>query len=57
MRCLLHWVFLAIAARRMGGLRPAGWGCRYWSPVGSDAALILLHGFSDEASAPAAQHG
>jgi len=51
---LLHWVFLAIGARRMGR-SAAGWvGLSVLLfPVGSAAALILLHGFSDKARAPA----
>ena len=56
---LLHWVYLAIGARRMGR-SAAGWvGLSVVIfPEGSAAALILLHGFSDEARAPAvAQHG
>ena len=56
---LLHWVFLAIGARRMGR-SAAGWvGLSVLIfPVGSAAALILLNWFSDEARAPAAaQHG
>ena len=52
---LLHWVFLAIGARRMGS-SAAGWvglsGVTF--PVGSAAALILLNWFSDEARAPRA---
>ena len=56
---LLHWVFLAIGARRMGR-SAAGWvGLSVLLfPVGSAAALILLNWFSDEARAPRApQHG
>lgn len=56
---LLHWVFLAIGARRMGR-SAAGWvGLSVVIfPVGSAAALILLHWFNDEARAPAvAPHG
>ena len=50
---LLHWVFLAISARRMGR-SAAGWvGLSVLLfPVGSAAALILLNWFSDEARAP-----
>lgn len=56
---LLHWVFLAIGARRMGR-SAAGWvGLSVVIfPIGSAAALILLNWFSDEARAPRApQHG
>ena len=51
---LLHWVFLAIGARRMGR-SAAGWvGLSVMLfPVGSAAALILLHWFDDETRAPA----
>lgn len=59
---LLHWVFLAIGARRMGR-SAAGWvGLSVLLfPIGSAAALILLNWFSDEAralhAARAPQHG
>ena len=56
---LLHWVFLAIGARRMGR-SAAGWvGLSVMLfPVGSAAALILLHWFDDETRAPAVMpHG
>ena len=56
---LLHWIFLGMAARRMAR-SVAGWLSLavLLFPVGSAAALILLHWFSDEARAPAAaQHG
>ena len=55
---LLHWVYLGLGARRMGRSAAAWVGLSVVIfPVGSAAALILLHGFSDEARAPAAQHG
>jgi hypothetical protein len=46
---LLHWVFLAMAARRMGR-SVGGWVALsvLLFPVGSAAALILLNFFSDE---------
>ena len=49
---LLHWVFLGIGARRMGR-SAAGWvGLSVvLFPVGSAAALILLHWFSDQSRA------
>ena len=56
---LLHWVFLAIGARRMGR-SAAGWvGLSVMLfPVGSAAALILLHWFNDDTRAPTAvPHG
>ena len=59
---LLHWVFLAIAARRMGR-SAGGWVALslLLCPVGSAAALILLTFFSEEArgagSPPHAAHG
>ena len=56
---LLHWVFLAIGARRMGRAA-AGWvGLSVLLfPVGSAAALILLHWFSDQSRVlRAPQHG
>ena len=56
---LLHWVYLGLGARRMAR-SAAGWVGLSVAlfPVGSAAALILLHGFSDESRVPAAaQHG
>jgi hypothetical protein len=59
---LLHWVFLAMAARRMGR-SVAGWVALsvLLFPVGSAAALILLNFFSEESlgagSPPQAAHG
>jgi hypothetical protein len=52
---LLHWVFLAIAARRLGRSVP-GWLSLsvLLFPVGSVASLVLLGWFSQEAAAPAA---
>jgi len=52
---LLHWVFVAIAARRLGR-SVAGWLSLsvLLFPVGSVASLILLGWFRDEAEAPAA---
>ena len=52
---LLHWVFLAIGARRLGR-SVAGWlGLSVLLfPVGSVASLVLLGWFSQEAAAPAA---
>jgi hypothetical protein len=51
---ILHWVFLAIAARRLGR-SVAGWLALavVLFPVGSAAALILLNWFREEAEAPA----
>jgi hypothetical protein len=51
---LLHWVFLAIAAHRLGR-SVGGWvGLSVLlCPVGSAAALILLAWFREEAEAPA----
>jgi len=48
---LLHWVFLAIATRRLGR-SVAGWLSLsvLLFPVGSAAALILLSWFRDEAA-------
>lgn len=53
---LLHWVFLAIGARRMGR-SAAGWVglAVLLFPVGGAAALILLSWFSDETGTAA--HG
>lgn len=54
---LLHWAFLAVAARRLGR-SVAGWLALsvLLVPVGSLAALMLLRGLPDdgEAAAPAA---
>jgi hypothetical protein len=52
---LLHWVFLAIAARRLGRSVP-GWLVLsvLLFPVGSVASLVLLGWFSQEAAAPTA---
>ncbi len=49
---LLHWVFLAIAARRLGR-SVAGWLALsvLLFPVGSVAALVLLAWFREEAEA------
>ncbi len=49
---LLHWVFLAIAARRLGR-SVAGWLSLsvLLCPVGSIAALVLLAWFREEAEA------
>jgi drug/metabolite transporter (DMT)-like permease len=50
---LLHWVFLAITARRM---QRSVWGWVVLGllfPVGSAMALILLSWFGDEAAASA----
>lgn len=51
---MLHWVFLAIAARRLGR-SVAGWVALsvLLCPVGSVAALILLGWFREEAEPPA----
>lgn len=51
---LLHWVFLAIAARRLGR-SVAGWVSLsvLLFPVGSAAALILLSWFRADAEHPA----
>ena len=51
---LLHWVFLAIATRRMRR-STGGWVglAVLLFPIGSVAALILLSWFSQEALAPA----
>ncbi len=51
---LLHWVFLAIAAHRMGRSVP-GWVAlsALLFPVGSAAALILLGWLGDEPGVPA----
>jgi len=51
---LLHWVFLAIAARRLGR-SVGGWvGLSVLlCPVGSAAALILLAWFRSESETPA----
>jgi protein-S-isoprenylcysteine O-methyltransferase Ste14 len=55
---LLHWVFLAIGARRMAR-SVAGWVSLsvLLCPVGSVAALVLLNWFSDEAHPPSPQRG
>jgi hypothetical protein len=55
---LLHWVFLAIAVRRMGR-SVAGWLALavLLFPVGGAAALILLTWFSDESETSAARAG
>jgi hypothetical protein len=52
---LLHWVFLAIAARRLER-SVSGWLSLsvLLFPVGSVASLVLLGWFSQEAAAPAA---
>ncbi len=52
--CLMHWVFVGIAARRLGR-SVAGWVALslLLFPVGSAAALILLGWFRSEAEAPA----
>lgn len=56
----LHWVFLGIAARRMGR-SAAVWvaGAVLLCPIGGAAALILLGwlGEDDVAPAPAPHHG
>jgi uncharacterized membrane protein YhaH (DUF805 family) len=51
---VLHWVFLAIAARRLDR-SVAGWVALslLLFPVGSVAALILLGWFREEAEPPA----
>jgi hypothetical protein len=53
--CLLHWVFVGIAARRLGR-SVAGWVALsvLLFPVGSAAALMLLAWFRSEAETPAA---
>ena len=53
---LLHFVFLGIAASRMGR-SVASWVALslLLFPIGSAAALILLNWFGDEAAAPAPQ--
>ncbi len=57
---LLHWVFLGIAAHRMGR-SVVGWASLsvLLFPVGSAAALILLSWLGDEAGSqqPAPLHG
>ena len=57
---LLHWVFLGIAAQRMGR-SVAGWVALsvLLFPVGSAAALIVLGWLGDEAAGPepAPHHG
>ncbi len=51
---LLHWVFVAIAARRLGRSVPGWLGLSVLLfPVGSAAALILLAWFREEAEASA----
>jgi hypothetical protein len=49
----LHWVFLGVAARRLGRSVP-GWVALavVLFPVGGAAALILLSWFEDEQAAP-----
>jgi hypothetical protein len=55
---LLHWAFLAIAARRMERSVAAWVGLSVLLfPVGSAAALILLAWFNDERPSPTAAHG
>jgi hypothetical protein len=55
---LLHWVFLAIGARRMRRSVPAWVALAVLLfPVGGAAALILLSWFSDEGSAAAHSAG
>lgn len=55
---LLHWVFLAIGARRMQRSVPGWVGLAVLLfPVGGAAALILLSWFSDEAGAAAHSAG
>ena len=55
---LLHWAFLAIAARRMKRWAP-GWlaPAVLLFPVGGAAALILLRWFGDEAGSVAPSSG
>lgn len=57
---LLHWVFIGIAARRMGRSL-SGWVglAVLLFPIGSVAALILLNWFTEESPgpAPAPHHG
>jgi len=55
---LLHWIFLAIGARRMRRSVP-GWVALavVLFPVGGAAALILLGWFSDEAGEAAPSPG
>ena len=56
---LLHWVFLGIAAGRLGR-SVAGWVAfaALLFPIGGAAALILFNWFGDEANAPTpAPHG
>lgn len=50
---LLHWVFLGIAARRLGR-SVAGWVAlaALLFPIGGAAALILFNWFGDEAPLP-----
>jgi len=52
----LHWIFLAIAARRLGR-SVAGWVALsvVLCPVGSVAALVLLHWFRADETDPAAR--
>jgi len=52
---IVHWVFVGIAARRLGR-SVAGWVALalLLFPVGSVAALILLGWFRNEAETPAA---
>lgn len=54
---LLHWVFVGIAAARLQR-SVAGWVAlaALLFPVGSAAALILLHWFSEEGAAPQPAH-
>ena len=56
---LLHWVYLGLGARRMDR-SAAAWVSLsvLLFPVGSAAALILLHGFIGDSRAPVtANHG
>ncbi len=55
---LLHWIFLAVGARRMRRSVP-GWVALavLLFPVGGAAALIVLSWFSDEAAAAAPSTG
>lgn len=55
---LLHWVFLAIGARRLHRSAPAWVGLAVLLfPVGGAAALILLTWFSDEGGTAAHSAG
>lgn len=55
---LLHWVFLALGARRLARSVP-GWVSLsvLLFPVGSAMALILLSWLADESREPSPQHG